>query len=175
MSEEEVQLVVGPVLVVREIRRPRVSGAEDVRSQDPQIWGGTDTSHVGVDTEQLRRGEDPHLVHDERPPVTALCHELVVAETLHQLDPGEAMWTRSQPVVARLTREPVTRDRRNDHVKRVLGLAAECGGVSQRADEVEHLDDRARPAVGDDQRQGVLVTRRDVDEVDVQTVDSVTN
>ena len=35
----------------------------------------------------------------------------------------------------------------------------------------EHLDDRARPAVGDDQRQRVRVRRPDVDEVDVEAVD----
>ena len=72
---------------------------------------------------------------------------------------------------ARLAREPVTRYRRNHHVEGVLGGSAERRGVGQRADQVEHLDDRARPAVGDDQRQSALVARLDVDEVDVEPVD----
>ena len=32
-------------------------------------------------------------------------------------------------------------------MERVLGLAAERGGVSERADEIEQLDDRSGPAV----------------------------
>ena len=45
------------------------------------------------------------------------------------------------------------------------------GRVRQRADRVEQLDHRPGPAVGHDQRQRVLVRRRDVDEVDVHAVD----
>src|SRR5262249_49817696 len=44
-------------------------------------------------------------------------------------------------------------------------------GIGERTDQVEHLDHRAGPAVRDDQRQGVLVFRLDVDEVDVHSVD----
>jgi hypothetical protein len=43
--------------------------------------------------------------------------------------------------------------------------------VGQRIDDLQLLDDRARPSVGDDERQGVLMLRADVDEVDVQPVD----
>ena len=45
------------------------------------------------------------------------------------------------------------------------------GGVGQQIDDLQLLDDRAGPAVRDDQRQRVLVLRADVDEVDVQSVD----
>jgi hypothetical protein len=37
--------------------------------------------------------------------------------------------------------------------------------VGERADDVQHLDDRARPALRHDERQRVLVRRPDVDEV----------
>jgi hypothetical protein len=43
--------------------------------------------------------------------------------------------------------------------------------VGERADDVEHLDDRPGPAVRDDQRQRVLVRRLDVDVVGVEAVD----
>jgi hypothetical protein len=43
--------------------------------------------------------------------------------------------------------------------------------VGQRADHVQHLDDGTRPAVGDDERQSVLLGRPHVDEVDVEAVD----
>jgi len=45
------------------------------------------------------------------------------------------------------------------------------GRVGERADDPEQFDDRARPAVRDDQRQRVLVPGPDVDEVDVHPVD----
>ncbi len=53
----------------------------------------------------------------------------------------------------------------------ILGAPTVRGRVRQRADRVEQLDHRARPAVGHDQRQRVLVRRADVDEVDVHAVD----
>ena len=53
----------------------------------------------------------------------------------------------------------------------ILGAPTVRGRVGQRADRVEQLDHRAGPAVGHDQRQRVLVRRRDVDEVDVHGVD----
>ena len=81
------------------------------------------------------------------------------------------MWTGPQPVRRRLLRVPVAGHRRDDDVERVLGIAAVGRRVGQRADDVEHLDDRARPAVRDDQRQRVRVRRPDMDEVDVEAVD----
>ena len=80
------------------------------------------------------------------------------------------MWSGSQPVV-RLGREPVAGQGRDDHVEGVVGVAAVGGGVSERIDDREQLDDRSGPTVGHDERQRVRVTRRDVDEVDVEIVD----
>jgi hypothetical protein len=40
-------------------------------------------------------------------------------------------------------------------VERVRRVAAVRDRVGQRADDVEELDDRARPAVGEDQREGI--------------------
>ena len=45
-------------------------------------------------------------------------------------------------------------------MERILGAAAVRGRVGERADGLEQLDDRARPAVGHDQRQRVLVLGR---------------
>ena len=71
----------------------------------------------------------------------------------------------------RLAREPVTRQRWDHHVEGVVRARAVRRRVGERADDLELLDDRARPAVRDDQRQGALVLRADVDEVDVHSVD----
>jgi hypothetical protein len=45
------------------------------------------------------------------------------------------------------------------------------GGISQRVDDRQQLDDRAGPPVHDDDRQRVVMLRADVDEVNVQPVD----
>ena len=53
----------------------------------------------------------------------------------------------------------------------VLGGATVRGRVGQGTDGLEQLDNRAGPAVRDDQRQRVLMPGLDVDEVDIPPVD----
>src|ERR1700722_384352 len=45
------------------------------------------------------------------------------------------------------------------------------GGIGERADDLQLLDDRAGPAVRDDERQRILVPGTDVDEMYVEPVD----
>src|SRR5262249_39001202 len=52
----------------------------------------------------------------------------------------------------------------------VVGVAAVCRRVGEGANDVEHLNDGAGPAMRDDERQRILVRRPDVDEVDVEAV-----
>jgi hypothetical protein len=56
-------------------------------------------------------------------------------------------------------------------VERVGGSPAVRRRVGQWPDDFEKLDDRAWPAVRDDERQGIGVLRADVEEVDAETVD----
>jgi hypothetical protein len=102
---------------------------------------------------------------------TALRHKSRIAETPHQLHPGTCHAGGVPTGLLRLGGEPVAGHRRDHHIERVRGVAAMRRRVGERAGDVQHLDDRARPAVRDDQRQRVLVRRPDVDEVDVQAVD----
>ena len=53
----------------------------------------------------------------------------------------------------------------------VRGIAAVGARVGQRSEHAEELERRARPAVGHDQRQGVVLGRADVQEVDRLAVD----
>jgi hypothetical protein len=46
-----------------------------------------------------------------------------------------------------------------------------CGGIGQRIDDLQLLDDRAGPAVRDDERQRIIVLRTSVDEVNVEPID----
>ena len=56
-------------------------------------------------------------------------------------------------------------------MERVGRARAVCRGIRERLDDLELLDDRARPPVRDDQQQCVLVLGAEVDEVDVKAVD----
>src|SRR4030095_8014971 len=53
----------------------------------------------------------------------------------------------------------------------VLRAPAMRRGICQRIDDLKELDHRTRPTVRDDDRQRVLVTRTDVQEVKVETID----
>ena len=94
-----------------------------------------------------------------------------VAEEVHQLRPGLRDAARVPADRRRLIGEAVAGKGRQHEVERVLGGATMRRRVRERADDLEQLDDRARPAVRDDQRQRVLVRRLHMDEVDTEAVD----
>ena len=56
-------------------------------------------------------------------------------------------------------------------MERVRGAPAMGGRIGQRLDDLQLLDDRAGPAVRDDERQRILMLRTNVDEMDVEPVD----
>ena len=124
-----------------------------------------------MDAHELRGRLDRHGVRDLSAHVAALRDVSRVPQALHQHDPG-ARDARVIPAGRRrLAREPITGDRRDHDVEGVLRAAAEGRGVGERADELDLLEDRAGPAVRDDDRQRALVLRTHVDEVDVEPVD----
>ena len=90
-------------------------------------------------------------------PVAALRAVARVAQATHQLDerPGDAPHVPAAR--ARRLREAVTRQRGRDDVEGVGGVAAVSLRLGEPWDDVEELDDRARPAVGEEQREGVRV------------------
>jgi len=112
-----------------------------------------------------------HRVGDGGALVAALGHVTVIAEAAHQLRPGVRDAAGVPADLGRLAGEAVAGDGRQHQVERVLGRSTVRGRVRQRADDPEHLDDRAGPAVRHDQRQRALVSRPHVDEVDVHSVD----
>ena len=112
-----------------------------------------------------------HRLRDGRAPVAALRHEPGVPQALHQLDPGPCGAGGIPPGGGRLGGEPVPRQRGNHQMERVRRAPAVRGGIGERLDDLQLLDDRAGPPVRDDQRQRVLVLGADVDEMNVQPVD----
>jgi hypothetical protein len=108
---------------------------------------------------------------DGRAPVGALCAVPVVAEAGHQADPGPGDPLDAPAVAGRSVAEAVAGQRRADDVERVPRVAAVRHRVGERADRLEELYDRSRPAMGEDERQRVVVGRADVQEVDPEAVD----
>ena len=112
-----------------------------------------------------------HLFGDERSPIAALRDIPIVAEALHQHDPRPRDALRIPAGFRRLAGKAVARHRRDHDVERVRFGAAMRGGVGERIDDLQLLDDRTGPAVRDDHRQRILMLRLHVDEVDVEAVD----
>ena len=126
---------------------------------------------VRVDADQSRRRLYRHQVHDDPAPVTACRHVACVAEAIHQHRPGACDALGAPAGRGWLSRVSVARHRRDHDMECVrCGSAVRCR-IGQRLDDLELLDDRAGPAVRDDDRERVLVFRASMDEVEVQAVD----
>jgi hypothetical protein len=118
---------------------------------------------VGVKASQLR-GE-------HRAEVTAVRAVELISQPLHQLGEGDGDAVQVPARAVRRGREPEAWDRRHHHVERVRGVAAVRPRVGERADELDELHDRARPAVGEEQGKRLGLGRAHVQEVQVLPVD----
>ena len=108
-----------------------------------------------------------HRIGDEGAHVATLGDVARVAEAVHQFCPGVRGAAGVPAELGGLTGEAVAGQGRQHEVEGVLGTSAVGGRVGERADGLEQLDDRPWPAVGHDQRHGVLVLGAQLDEVDV--------
>jgi hypothetical protein len=105
------------------------------------------------------------------PPVAALRAIALVAEPVHQPDPGVGDPLHVPARACGLVAEAIAGKRRTDDVEGVGRVASVGGRVSERPEHLQELDDRAWPAVRENKRQGVLVRRANVKEVDSEPVD----
>src|SRR5690242_9655330 len=94
-----------------------------------------------------------------------------VAQTAHQLGPGARDALRIPTLLLRLAGKAETRHRRYHELESIRRACAMSGGIGERIDDLQLLDDRSGPAMGHDERQGVFVARTDMDEMDVNSVD----
>jgi hypothetical protein len=127
--------------------------------------------HVHVHAHHVVGVDHPEQGGDRRAPVTALGAVAVVAQAPHELGPRLGDAAHAPARLGGLLAEAVARQRRAHHVEGVGRVAPVGGRIHQRAERVEELDDRPRPAVGEDQRQRLGVRRADVEAVDAQAVD----
>ena len=124
-----------------------------------------------MDSDQTLGCLAAHRVGDAGTHVAALGHVAGVAETTHELGPGARGAAEVPADLERLAGEPISRQRGEHEMERILGAAPVRRRIRQRPDGVDHLDHGAGPAVGHDQWQRVLVRRLDVDEMDVHAID----
>jgi hypothetical protein len=110
------------------------------------------------------------LLDDGRAPVAALGEPAVIAEALHEGDPRVGDAGDVPAGRGRFVGEPETRHGRDHDVKGVLGVAAVGDRIGQRADQVPELQNRAGPAVAQQQRCGAGLGRAHVQEVDADPV-----
>jgi hypothetical protein len=126
---------------------------------------------VEVDADDSVAVDAAQFAGDGRTPVAALGAEPLVAQARHELDPGVGDPACLPAGLPSGPGEPEARNARQHHVEGVGPVAAVRGRVRQRADDVQELDDRPRPAVRDDQRGGVGFGGADVCEVHMRAVD----
>jgi hypothetical protein len=107
---------------------------------------------------------------DARSPVAALCPIALVTEPAHQRYPGGGDAFDAPAPLRWLIAEAVAWKGRTHDVEGVRRLAAVRGRVGERPNDLEELDHRAGPAVGDDQRERAGVGRAYVDEVDSKPI-----
>jgi len=85
-----------------------------------------------------------HPARHSRAPIAALCDVAAVTEARHQRGQAFAMRGRRHPTSVGLSEKPKPAGRDNN-VKGFIGLAAMGGRVCQRSNDLQELDDRARP------------------------------
>ena len=136
-----------------------------------RVAGGEGAQVVDVHADDMIRVDAAQLGRDDRAGVAALGPVAVVAEAVHQLGPGLGHPAGVPAWPGERRGEAEAGQRRRDDMEGVGRVAAVASGVGQRADDFDELDDRAWPAVGDDQRQRARFGRADVQEVHVLAVD----
>src|SRR4051794_18114494 len=110
-----------------------------------------------MNAEQSCRSLARHRARDRRAPVAALRDITRVPQTLHQLRPGprDAVGVPTGP--GRSAGEAITRQGWDDDLESVRSAAAMRSWICERTDNLQLLDDRAGPAVRDDQRQRIFM------------------
>ena len=124
-----------------------------------------------MDAEQSCRSLTRHRARDRRTPVSALRDVAGVAEALHQFGPSARDAVRVPAGAFGLSGEAVARQGWDHDVESVLGAASVRGRVRERTDDLKLLNDGSGPAVRDDDRERIRMTRADVNEVNVDVID----
>jgi hypothetical protein len=108
---------------------------------------------------------------DARADVPAVCAKAFVPQLLgHELRPQRGDPGLGHAAPPGLVREAAAGQRGHHHVEGVLRIGAVRGGIRQQRDELRHLEERARPAMRQDERQRPRALPALPDVMDPQTV-----
>src|SRR5882762_6421634 len=111
-----------------------------------------------------------HPGRDARAPVAALREIVGVAQAPHQHRPCPRDSRQAPAALGRFVGESEPGKGGDYDVKGILGSTAMCRRVHQRCDGLKKLKDRSGPTVSEYDRQGALVLRSDVNEIDPEAV-----
>src|ERR1700687_1698040 len=96
------------------------------------------------------------LIRDSVPHVTSLRGVLRIPKHLgHEPVPERGRCCQADWFALGLRRKTKSRHGGDNHVEGVFRRAAKSGWIGQRPDRFKELEDRARPAVGEDERNRV--------------------
>src|SRR5882672_8069257 len=98
-----------------------------------------------------------HPRRDARTPVAALREIVGVAQAPHQHRPCPRDSRQAPAARGRLVGKAIARKRGHNDMEGVFGPTAVLRRVGQRTDDIEELEDAARPAVGEDDRARTLM------------------
>ena len=111
--------------------------------------------HIKVGTDHmicvsLRQSASNHCA-----PVTTLRHITCISQLYHQIIDRSRGRMGVKAWIPRRSRKSVARDMRTNDMERIRRVSPECGGVPERFDHVQKLNDTSRPAMGDDERRRI--------------------
>src|ERR1700730_18491686 len=121
--------------------------------------------------EQIRMRQSQALRHCS-PDVSASGGKAKVTERVrHQARPPLGGFRCRHAANGGTVGESESRQRWNDHVERVRGIAAMARWIGQQRDNLDHLKERARPAMGEKYRQWLRPLAAFMNEVDAEAID----
>jgi hypothetical protein len=130
------------------------------------VYLGLKIERVEVNTLQPLRRKLAQTRSHMRTPIATLRSpptlSIRIAQTPHQQRPRPRSTLNPPPRLLRLPRKSVTRKSWDDKMERISRLIR----IHEFLDNMSEFQNRARPAVGDEQRKGVSVPGADVQEVD---------
>ena len=99
-----------------------------------------------------------------RAPIAALRCVVRIAKPSHQFGPCECRALGIPACCGGLVRKAETRQRWDDNMEGVFSIAAVTGGIRKGTDHLSEFEDRTRPAVAEQDRQGVPTLGAHVEE-----------
>src|SRR6266436_424939 len=133
-------------------------------------WWWKENRKIQMNGSKTRRPLLGHPARYASAPITALRNIVAVTQARHQRCPGASNPRKTPPRFCRFVRKAKAGEGGDYGVKGFIGFATVGRRVHQRTNDLHKLDDRPRPSMRQNDRQGILVLRSNVNEVNPETV-----